>query len=132
MELYYDFDNYIQRLNTPLCDDKGRLLYYGIYDFSYKYRTRIFDADDNEIAYVEKDISSQKPCVRAFSNQRKPLFELYLEDDLYRVEPQGYSFRKDGNSFVIDDVMTADERKVVCEDVPFSLSLLFAMVEITR
>ena len=63
MELYYEYDNYLKRLKTPLWQEKGRVLYYGIYDFSYKYRTRIFDVDDNEIAYVEKDITAEKPCV---------------------------------------------------------------------
>ena len=61
MELYYEYDNYLKRLKTPLWQEKGRVLYYGIYDFSYKYRTRIFDVDDNEIAYVEKDITAEEP-----------------------------------------------------------------------
>ncbi len=132
MELYYEYDNYLKRLKTPLWQEKGRVLYYGIYDFSYKYRTRIFDVDDNEIAYVEKDITAEKPCVGAWLHSGEKLFDLYREGDEYTVEPQGYRFKKTDNGFVIDGVMTADEGKVTGDDIPLMLSLLFAMVEIAR
>ena len=132
MELYYEFDNYIKRQKTPLKDENGRLLYYGIYDFSYKFRTRIFDAADNEISYVEKDITADKPLVKGFTHDNKLLFELTKENDEYQVMPQGWRFVMKDNGFVINNVMMADRNRVVSDDMDIALPLLFAMVEIQR
>ena len=132
MELYYEFDNYIKRLKTPLKDKNGCLLYYGIYDFSYKFRTRIFDADDNEISYVEKDITAESPLVNAFAHDGTLLFKLYKEDDEYSVIPQGWHFKTEKNCFMIEHVMMADRNRVVSDDMNIALPLLFALVEIQR
>lgn len=132
MELYYEFDNYIKRLKTPLTDKNGRLLYYGIYDFSYKFRTRIFDENDNEISYVEKDITAEEPLVNAYAHDGTPLFKLYKEDDEYLVMPQGWRFKTDNSCFMIEHVMMADKKRVVCDDMNIALPLLFALVEIQR
>ena len=33
--------------------EDNKVVYYGIYDFSYKRRIRIFDGEDNELGYVQ-------------------------------------------------------------------------------
>ncbi len=55
MIIDFDIDNLKKRQKTEfLCD--GEILYWSVYDFAYKYRTRIFNNRNEEVAYVEKDI----------------------------------------------------------------------------
>ena len=63
MKLLFDNDNRHLRNRTELRDGDGRLMFWGIYDFAFKYRTRIFDAHDIEIAYVEKDVTVSEDTV---------------------------------------------------------------------
>ena len=85
MELLFNADNFKKRLKTEFLDEKGNLYYWGIYDFSYKYRTRIYDKDNQEIYYVEKDI---------YDNNLVNLFD-------YKGNKVGEIIRKDAKEYPI-------------------------------
>ena len=92
MELLFNADNFKKRLKTEFLDEKGNLYYWGIYDFSYKYRTRIYDKDSQEIYYVEKDI---------YDNNLVNLFD-------YKGNKVGEIIRKDGTCILNEYVFNGD------------------------
>ena len=129
MVIYYDEDHLRNRQETFLRDEKGIVLYRGIYDFSYKYRTRIF-RDPIEAAYVELDITSESPRVLFCDPDGKKIRELIRKDGLYLDE---IPVEKNGSGFLYmsasakDGVLDTGE-----EDILTCVLLLFAMIEIER
>ncbi len=129
MVIYYDEDHLKNRQETFLRDEKGNVLYRGIYDFSYKYRTRLFE-DLSERAYVELDITSEYPRVVLCDPDGRKIGELIRKEGLYLdgvpVEKNENGFRYAG-AFAKDGVLDTGE-----EDVLKCVLLLFAMIEIER
>lgn len=124
MKLYFDNQSLINRDKTEIKDEKGNVLYWGIYDFSFKHRTRIFDANDNEVVYVQKDISKEDNVVNFCDNQDK-----YLGGIVNNVvNPQGWII----NNKSIDNVMHISDGciEIVNEDDLLScICVLFALIE---
>ena len=73
MKFIFKYNDLIQRNRTELLSETGDLCFWGIYDFAFKYRTRIFDKEDVEIACVEKDVTASKDTVRFYDAAGKHL-----------------------------------------------------------
>ena len=101
MVIYYDEDHLKNRQETFLRDEKGNVLYRGIYDFSYKYRTRLFE-DLSERAYVELDITSEYPRVVLCDPDGRKIGELIRKEGLYL----------DGDLFETLELLGADGKRV--------------------
>lgn len=75
----YNPDDLKSRTKTTIFNDEGRMVFWGIYDFSYKYRTRIYDADDEEIMYVQKEIGLPDEPVVCYDSKGRKLFTIDQE-----------------------------------------------------
>lgn len=69
MKIKFDLDSLRKREKTILYAEDGKTLYWSIYDFSFKHRTRIFNINDEEIAYVELDVSKDNKTIKICDNQ---------------------------------------------------------------
>ncbi len=68
------------------------LIYRGIYDFSYKNRLRIFDANDNELGYIQyKNLSSVNE-IALFDIQDNRIVYIDKVDDLNNIEVKPLDF----------------------------------------
>ena len=68
------------------------LLYRGIYDFSYKNRLRIYDANDNELGYIQyKNLSSINE-IALFDIQDNKIAYIDKVDDLNNIEVKPLDF----------------------------------------
>ena len=133
MVIYYDEDHLWNRQETFLTNPAKEILYRGIYDFSYKYRSRVFDPQGRELGYVQLDITSFFPHVDLCDPEGNRI--AFLEkNEGYLLEPDQLSVKKEGRSFRIEDVAEAENGKLNIrkEDPLKYVLLLFAMVEIER
>ena len=133
MVIYYDEDHLLNRQETLLCDEQGQILYRGIYDFSYKYRTRLFDSGNTELGYVELDITSEEPRVDLCDPDGDRIGFLIRKDGLY-LEPDHLTVEGERNRFLIRDLVKTENGKIIIpdEDTLKYVLLLFAMIEIER
>ncbi len=60
MKYYFDRESLLARARTEIKNEEGKLMYWGIYDFSYKWRIRIFDENSLEIGYVQYRIGDDE------------------------------------------------------------------------
>ncbi len=134
MELVYDENDLIKRNRCELKDENGVLRYWGIYDFAFKYRTRIFDERDEEIAYVQKDISAEENVVGFFDPADRKIGEMAEREGGFSIDGQDVLYsgnktngscslfvKEEGRIFVKEDDQI---RKVLC--------ILFGLSEIDR
>ncbi|MBP5279941.1 MAG: hypothetical protein J6Z03_05615 [Erysipelotrichaceae bacterium] len=131
MIIGFDKDNLKKRLKTDfLCD--GKVLYWAIYDFSYKYRTRIFNGNDEEVAYVEKDILEDDK-VNLFDNKGKKLDEIIKTSEGYRSGDHLYTGDIDNGG--IEDLFVSEDGKLSIfddKDVLYAIMFLCGLIEIVR
>ena len=135
MELLYDHDHFIAREKTIFSDETGTVRLWGISDFAFKHRTRIFDANDTEIAYVQKDISAESDVVIFCDPADHPIGKLTGEGDHYVCEPGHLIYAGDEDEGRIDGLM--EVKKGVVEvtdekDLLTCMMVLFSLVEIQR
>ena len=131
MKIYFDLNNLINRQKTEIKDELGNLLYWGIYDFSYKYRTRIFSNNDNELMYVQKDISKDDNIVNICDLKDTVIDyingDLLVNDNLkingnYQIgDIEGLLHIEDGSMEILDD-----------SKIDKCVAILFALVERER
>ena len=131
MKVYFDLNNLINRQKTEIKDELGNLLYWGIYDFSYKYRTRIFNNNDNELMYVQKDISKDDNIVNICDLKDTVIDyingDLLVNDNLkingnYQIgDIEGLLHIEDGSMEILDD-----------SKIDKCVAILFALVERER
>lgn len=129
---YFNEEDLKKRRKTLLSDESGQQVMYGLYDFSYKYRTNVYDLLDRFKGYVQYDLSEKAVVI---ADDEKVIGHLVREDDhfllpekgwLIRVTAEGYEceghFQKwDG---LLD--ICRDEEELLC------VLILFALVEIGR
>lgn len=135
MKLIFQYNDLIQRNRTELLSETGELCYWGIYDFAFKYRTRIFDKDDIEAAFVEKDITAEKDCVLFYDAAGERSDALIREDGRLILEKEGLIFEGDLQSGKIEGLMKVCEGVLEVEDekdVIKAAQVLFSLVEIDR
>ena len=135
MELVYKYNDLESRNRTDLLDEKGSLRYWGIYDFAYKYRTRIFDENDNEVAYVQKDVSVNEDVVIFYDAAGNETGRLTRKDGTLLLEPDGKVYEGDRKNGMIKDLLCIKEGSLSFdqeEDMLKSVTVLFALVEIDR
>ena len=131
MVLSFDCDHLKKRLKTELLND-GNVEYWGIYDFSYKYRTRIYDHNDNEIAYVEKDIY-ENGKVNMFDYKGNSLGKIIRTENGYEIGDLVYKGNVDAG--MIDNVLSIEEGKMTITDesrILLCIMCLFGLIEIER
>lgn len=131
MIVNFEQDKLLNRDNVIITDENGKFIYRGIYDFSYKHRSRIYDESDNEIAYVNGDVSSDKKKVVFYDNQDNVIG--YLDNDI--VNPESWIVKKAGDNYLIEKVLSISENEMeVLDDKNLfkAVLILFALVERER
>ncbi len=133
MVVYYDEDHLSNRQETFLYNESGEIRFRGIYDFSYKYRTRVFDPRGMELGYAELDITSPEPRVDLRNADGEPIAFLVRKGGLF-LEPDHLPVEGERSRFLIRDLVKAENGKMILpeEDVLKYVLLLFAMIEIER
>ena len=135
MILRYDPVDLKNRRKTQLKNEEGNVLYWGIYDFAFKYRTRIYDSSDTEQGYVQLDLSRSVPEVVFYDNEDKPVGSMTVKDGSYLITPEGLLFTGDCAKGEITNVMKNTDGAIEIENGadPFRcVMVLFASVEIAR
>ncbi len=135
MELVYDNHHLIERQRTDLLDEKGGIVLWGIYDFAFKYRTRIFSHNDEEVAYVEKDIAAKSDTVNIYDHTGKKIDALIRKDGGLYLEKEDLPFSGDLKEGEIKGMLRIRESRLMIErkeDLLKAVALLFSLVEIDR
>ena len=135
MVLLFDHDHFIRRDRSEFSDEQGRLRYWGIYDFAFKHRTRVFDEDDAEVFYVQKDISRDHDVVIICDSKDVLIDTLIFEEDHYLLEKQDLIYKGDLNNgeFVGKGKLEKGHLEITEEkDMTAVLMVLFSLVEIRR
>lgn len=135
MELVYDNHHLIERSRTDLLNESGEIVLWGIYDFSFKYRTRIFNVLGEEVAYVEKDISADDDIVGIYEPAGKKIDALVRREGKPVLEAEGLPFEGDLSRGEIKGFLHIDEGRLFIEkedDLLKAAALLFSLVEIDR
>ncbi len=131
MVIHFDKDNLKKRLKTVF-KSEDEILFYTIYDFAFKYRTRIFDDEEKEVAYVEKDIFSEGKA-DLFDYKGHKLCEINKTADGYTNGE--YLYIGDIDKGKISDLFVNDDGKLTIDDednVLFAIMFMTGLVEITR
>ena len=135
MKLLFDNDNRHLRNRTELRDSDGRLMFWGIYDFAFKYRTRIFDAHDIEIAYVEKDVTVLEDTVVFYDPARGKIAQLQRDDGKLVLKSEGICYEGDADEGEVKGMLKIGKGVLETEndqDLLKAVCLLFALIEIDR
>ena len=133
MILSFDPIKLAERGRCELRDEDGRLVYWGIYDFAYKHRTRIYNSEGFEVAYVQKDISLEEAHVDFCDSEDHKIGALIKNNDTLIIQPEGYSYKGDYHKGEIEGLMKIEEGKLeVNDDVLKGIMIMFALVEIDR
>ena len=131
MIISFDKDNLKKRLKTEFLTD-GKIEYCSIYDFSYKYRTRIFNSRNEEVGYAEKDIFSENK-VNLFDNKGNRIDEIVKTDDGYRSNK--YLYIGDIDKGEIKDLFVNKDGTLNVSDedsVLYSITFVTGLVEAER
>ena len=132
MVLSFDPVKLAERGRCELHDEDGRLVYWGIYDFAYKHRTRIYNSEGFEVAYVQKDISLKEAHVD-FCDKEDHKIGALIKNHATLIEPEGYSYSGDCHKGEIEGFMKIEEGKLeVNGDMLKGIMIMFALVEIDR
>ena len=135
MILRYDPDDLRNRKKTELKDENDHTVFWGIYDFAFKYRTRIFDGKDNELGYVQLDVGKAVPEVVFCDAFDETKGQMVREEDYYRILPEGMEFHGDSSKGEIPGIMKIrnGELEIDKTDDPLlCVMILYASVEIAR
>ena len=135
MKLTYDHDHLISRSKTELFDEAGNLRYWGIYDFAFKHRTRIFDENDIETAYVQKDISLDEDVVVFCDGADHMIDKMIAEDGHYRLEKRGLIYTGNEEAGGIEGLMRIEKGCLEAnseDDLQTAVMVLFSLIEIQR
>ena len=135
MILRYDPDDLIHRRKTQLKDENGQTVFWGIYDFAYKYRTRIFDGEDSELGYVQLDVGKSVPEVFFSDPADEIKGRMIQEESHYLILPEGSVFEGNSKEGQIPGIMKITDGRLETEDEADLLRcvmVLFASVEIAR
>ena len=135
MILRYNPDDLRNRKKTELKDKNDHTVFWGIYDFAYKYRTRIFDGKDNEMGYVQLDVSKSVPEVVFCDATDGILGHMIKKEDHYRILPEGMEFHGNSSEGEIPDIMKINNGELEIEkedDLLRCVMVLYASVEIAR
>ena len=131
MVIHFDTDNLKKRLKTEfLCD--GEILYWTVYDFAFKYRTRIFNDRNEEVAYVEKDIFSDDKA-NMFDHKGNKIDEMTKTPQGYRTGRYQYSGNIDKGE--AEGLFENEEGKLTVFDENNVLAAIMSvagMIEIAR
>ena len=131
MIIDYDINNLKKRQKTDFLID-GKAEYWAIYDFSYKYRTRIFNSVSEEVAYVEKDIYTEDK-VNLFDHKGNRIDEIIKTSEGYRSD--NYLYSGDIDKGEIRDLFLNDEGKITVNDennALLAIMFIAGLVEISR
>lgn len=125
-------EDLLERRETHLRDENGELLYVSIYDFAYKYRTRLFSKDGTELGYAELNLTEKKPTVLLCDGKGTVIGRLIEDGDLY-LEPGHEQITGDKRSFQLDGKVRKEEGSLSVEDDDLRyILLMYAMIEIER
>ena len=131
MYIVFDQDNLKKREETRfLCE--GEVIYSSIYDFAYKYRTRIFNEKNEEVAYVQKDIYSDDRVIFYDSKNRR-LDELIRTDEGYQSDK--YLYVGDINNGEAEGLFINENGKLSIDDeksILYAIMFMTGMIEINR
>ena len=105
MILKYDPEDLRNRKMSRLKDENDHTVFWSIYDFAYKYRTRIFDGEDNELGYVQLDVSKAVPEVVFCDATDEIMGCMVKEEDYYRILPEGMEFHGNSSEGEIPGIM---------------------------
>ncbi len=135
MKLIFQYNDLVTRQKTELLNEEGALLYYGIYDFSYKYRTRIFDHEGIEISYVEKQITAERDTVCFYAADGTKSGALIRKEGKLVSEDGDLVYEGDLRKGKIEGLMEVSDGCLKIEkeeEVLKCLQILFSLVEIDR
>lgn len=134
MVINFDIDHLLNRKKTILSKENGDVYVYGIYDFSYKYRTRIYDGNDLELGYVYKDIARDEDIVCFADKDDKLTGSLKKEDGTYRLEPGNIVFTGDYKEGEAADLFVFHNGQIIAaeDEMLMAVMTLFALAEIDR
>lgn len=95
-------------------DVDGENRYWGIYDFSYKRRLRIFDKDNNELAYIQYRVSSLEKGITFYDVEDNKIAYIGQQDNLQDivVEPDNWKIVGDVSNWDIR-IIAADGRELM-------------------
>ena len=131
MYIIFDQDNLKKREETRfLCE--GEVIYSSIYDFAYKYRTRIFNEKNEEVAYVQKDIYSDDRVIFYDSKNRR-LDELIRTDEGYQSDK--YLYVGDINKGEAEGLFINENGRLSIDDeknILYAIMFMTGMIEINR
>ena len=135
MILRYDPDDLKNRKKTELKDENDHTVFWSIYDFAFKYRTRVFDGDDNELGYVQLDVGKPDPDVVFYDSQDRILGHMIKEEDHYLILPERTIFHGNSSEGQIPGIMKITDGELEIEkesDLLRCVMVLYASVEIAR
>ena len=107
-------------------DEKSNLLYWSIYDFSYKRRMRLFDNKDNELGYVNLKIESLNNVETIYDKQDNKLDE--FDETILKGDIKSYDFNVEDVVFTKKD----DELLIQFEDDKVYKAILYALISIDK
>lgn len=107
-------------------DENNGLLYWSIYDFSYKRRMRLFDSNDNELGYVTLKIDSLNNTEAVYDKQDNKLAEyseFNIDGDIksYEFEIDGIIYKKEDDNLIIE----TEENKIYA-------TILYTLISIDK
>lgn len=133
--MLYNPQDLKERNRCEIRNEAGKLLYWGIYDFSYKYRTRIYDAGNEEQGYVQLDSTAGFRQVSINDPEDHPIAFIKKETDAYFLFPEKLRIQTTAAGFRLESVMIAERGKMEVydeKDLLISSMLLFGMVLMQR
>lgn len=107
-------------------DENNGLLYWSIYDFSYKRRMRLFDSNDNELGYVTLKIDSLNNTEAVYDKQDNKLAE-YSEFNI-DGDIKSYEFKIDGIIYKKED----DNLIIKTEENKIYATILYTLISIDK
>lgn len=108
--LIINLDNFSLDSKNEIYDENEKLKYWSQYDFSYKHRVHIYDADDNEIGYVQYRILSTQESAKVFSKEDKEIDLSNISNSEFK-DKWNYSIVNDGN--VIASVRSDGDKAII-------------------
>ncbi len=131
MYINYDQNNLKNRQKTVFSCE-GKTLYTSIYDFAFKYRTRIFNDRNEEAAYVEKDIYATDKVI-FFDGRGNRLDEMHRTAEGYRCSK--YLYVGDIDKGEVKDLFANEDGKLTIYDensILYVLMIVTGLIEIRR
>lgn len=117
-------------------DVDGVVLYHGIYDFSFKNRLRIFDKNDNELAYIQYKVSDSEKMIKLCDIEDKVISYIEQDNTLNNivVKPDNYVVLGDISDWdykavdINEKVILSTNNYEICVDDNSILKCLFIIL----